>query len=40
MEDDTTKSVEADLKSYFSVLNDLSQKFDDYTKIPIIPFKR
>jgi hypothetical protein len=34
------RSVEDDLKKHFSVLYDLPQKFEDYTKIPTIPFKR
>jgi hypothetical protein len=40
MEMDTRRSLEEDLKKHFSVLYDLPQKFDDYTKIPLIPVKR
>jgi hypothetical protein len=36
---DVTTSVEDDLKKHFSVLFDLSHKFDDYTTIPTIPFE-
>jgi hypothetical protein len=34
------RSLEDDLKKHFSVLYDLPQKFDDYAKIPLIPFER
>jgi hypothetical protein len=40
MEDDITLSIEDDLKNHFSVLYDLPRKFEDYTKIPLIPFER
>ena len=39
MKVDVTRSVEDDLKKHFSVLSDLSNKFDDYTTIPTILFE-
>jgi len=38
MKVDVTMSVEDDLKKHFSVLYDLSHKFDEYTTIPTIHF--